>query len=83
LRIAKVVKGQETILASTTLTNPLKDTFFRVGGTATGTTLTLELDGVKKLTATDATFSSGALGLVLETKTAVAQRADNVEAKLE
>ncbi|MGE0681329.1 MAG: PKD domain-containing protein, partial [Candidatus Binatia bacterium] len=67
LRIAKVVKGQETILASTTLTNPLKDTFFRVGGTATGTTLTLDLDGVTELTATDATFASGVPGIALET----------------
>jgi len=43
-----------------------------------GQTLTLSLDGVVKATATDATFSSGPVGLVIQSGGATSQhRADN------
>ena len=49
LQISKVVNGTETVLKSMSLPNPVSGTFFRLEGQANGTTLTLKLDGVQKL----------------------------------
>ena len=62
LQISKVVNGIETVLKSMALPNPVSNTFFRLEGEANGTTLTLKLDGVQKLSVVDATFSSGTSG---------------------
>ena len=63
LRISKVVGGTETLLKFASIGNPAKNTFFQLGGKAQGSTLTLELGGVPKLTVSDATFGSGQVGV--------------------
>ena len=50
LRISKVVAGTETVLKSMAVPNPASNTVFRLEGQATGTALSLKLDGVPKLT---------------------------------
>jgi glucose/arabinose dehydrogenase len=65
LRISKFVNGVETVLKSLSLSNPVSGTLFRLEGQANGTTLTLKLDGVLKLTVVDPTFTAGNVGLGL------------------
>jgi hypothetical protein len=65
LRISKVVNGLEIVLKSAPVANPAREAMFGVACRAEGTTLTLELDGVAKLTTSDATFANGAVGLVI------------------
>jgi len=79
LRISKVVNGFETILGSVAVGSPALNTFFRIGGDATGTQLSLTLDGVKKLTVFDSVLAAGSVGVLLGTGTsATAQyRADS------
>jgi parallel beta-helix repeat protein len=77
LRISKVVNGEETRLATTSVPNPAKNSFFRLTGTITGTTLTLELDGIERLTVSDATFATGTLGILMGSSSTKSYRADN------
>lgn len=65
LRISKFVNGVETVLKSIGLTNPAANAFFHLEGRASGTTLTVALDGVDKGFVTDATYGSGAVGIVI------------------
>ena len=65
LRIARVVKGVETVLKSVGVTNPKANVFFHLEGRASGTTLTVALDGVDKGSVADATYGSGAVGIVI------------------
>ena len=83
LRISRIVNGTEKILATTTLANPGKNVFFRLSGSVNGTTLTLDLNGVKRLAVSDSTFSDGSLGLLLGSGAAVAYRADNFAARVQ
>jgi len=64
LRISKVVNGLETVLKSAPVANPAKDAKFRLTCSAESSTLTLEL-GSSSLTASDSSFSSGSVGLVM------------------
>ena len=66
LRIAKVVAGTETVLTQLALPSPQVNTFFRLTATAVGTTLTLDLNGVSKLSVDDLTFSNGSVGVVVD-----------------
>jgi outer membrane protein assembly factor BamB/PKD repeat protein len=66
LVISKVVNGVETKLASTAIAKPALNTFFRLTGHATGSTLALALGSIT-LTASDPTFGSGSPGLLLST----------------
>jgi hypothetical protein len=59
LRISRIVNGTETVLASPSIPNPVRNAFFHLTGRATGTTVTLELDGGSKLSVSDSRFSSG------------------------
>jgi hypothetical protein len=65
LQISKFVNGKETVLKSQTLPNPVNGTLFRLEGQANGTTLTLKLDGVQKLSVVDLSFSTGNVGIGL------------------
>jgi hypothetical protein len=65
LRISKVVNGVETILKSVGVPNPAANVFFHLEGRASGTTLTVALDGVDKGFVTDATYGSGAVGIMI------------------
>ena len=83
LQISKVVNGIVTVLKSMALPNPVSNTFFRLEGQANGTTLTLRLDGVQKLSVEDSTFSAGNIGIGLgsmSTTTAQTVRANDFAA---
>lgn len=77
LRISRIQNGKETILASTAIANPAKQSFFRLKGAISGPTLTLELEGGKQLVTSDTTFSAGAVGLALGSGAMMSYRADN------
>jgi hypothetical protein len=64
VRISKVKNGIEVVLKSASVSNPSKDTMFRLTCSAENSTLTLEL-GSSRLTASDSSFSSGSVGLVM------------------
>jgi parallel beta-helix repeat protein len=83
LRISRVVNGVERILTQTHITNPTRDTFFRLEGRASGTTLTLSLDGVRRLSVSDSTFAGGSPGILLGSKYTRSYRADNFTATVE
>jgi Big-like domain-containing protein len=80
LRISRIVNGAETILASASIPNPVRNTFFHLTGRATGTTLALELDGVSKLSVSDSRWSSGRVGISLGSSGRASHRADNFSA---
>jgi hypothetical protein len=80
LRIVRVVNRVERVLASAGLPNP-GTVSFTITGHADGATLALDLNGVRKLTATDATFASGAAGFQVGSKSsASSNRIDNFSA---
>ena len=86
LLISRFVNGVETILASSSIANPTRGVSFRltgrVSGTGTATTLTLELNGVVRATATDPTFATGQVGILIGSGTSrtAQQQADNFTA---
>ena len=83
VRIAKVVNGVETVLASAPVENPIRNGFFRLGGQVKGTTLTLDLDGTRKLSVSDYTFAGGSVGILLGSYLpSAAHRADHFSAAL-
>jgi hypothetical protein len=79
LRIAKVQNGAETVLKSVGIGNPAPNVFFKLGCKANGSSLTLQIDGVTKGSATDATFSTGRVGYTISTKGS-SHRIDNFSA---
>lgn len=83
LRISKVVDGVEKTLKTVSIRNPRVNTFFRIGGRAVGTTLTLELDGVAQFSVSDPTFSTGPVGILLGTNSTKPSRADNFDARVQ
>jgi hypothetical protein len=68
LRLARVVKGLETVLGQKSIGNPKRNAWFRLGGRAEGQRLTLELEGVPIFSVSDATFTEGGVGLLLGSK---------------
>jgi hypothetical protein len=73
LRVSKIVNGTETVLKSAPVPALPLNSFFKIEGSAMGTTLKLSLDGVLKLTVTDPTFASGQVGVLLGTGTGAKQ----------
>jgi hypothetical protein len=65
LRIVRVVNGVERVLGRAAIANPKKGSTFALGCSVQGGTLTLTLDGAARATASDATFSSGGVGLLM------------------
>jgi hypothetical protein len=63
LRLAKVVNGVETVLKSVAVQNPAGP--FTLACQASGSTLTLKLNGVTRASASNAPLAAGAVGLVL------------------
>lgn len=87
LRISKVVNGLETVLKQVGISNPQKNALFTLRCALQGTTLTLSY-GSTKLTATDATFGSGSVGMTIGYPTAgsgttVSHRGDNFSATVQ
>src|SRR4029453_12396821 len=85
VRIAKGVKGVETVLKSVGIMNPQREQFFSLGCQAQGETLTVSLNGAKALTASDSTFSSGSVGMSMgyRSGTASSHRADHFTATVQ
>jgi hypothetical protein len=79
LRIAQVQNGAETILKSVGIGNPALNAFSTLSCQASGSTLTLRLDGVAKLSTSSGTFSTGSAGYAISTKGG-SHRADNFSA---
>jgi len=77
LRIARIVNGQEEILATLAVRNVRKGETFRLGGRVSGSTLSLTLDGEEHLSVDDAVFSFGSAGLLLEVGRNASLAADN------
>jgi hypothetical protein len=65
LRISRFVNGVETLLKSVRVPNPSANVFFHLEGRASGTTLTVALDGSDMATVTDTAYASGAVGIVI------------------
>jgi PKD repeat protein len=64
VRISKIVNGEETVLVRDAVANPQFNDFFRLEGSAMGTTLKLKLNGVERLSVEDNTFSQGCVGIL-------------------
>ena len=80
LRISKVQNGVETVLKSVGIANPARDSLSKLSCTASGATLTLRIDGVTKVTATDSAFPSGNTGFTMSTAKVGSHRVDNFSA---
>jgi outer membrane protein assembly factor BamB len=85
LRIAKIVGGLETVLAQMGAPNPQVNTFFRLSATAAGTAISLDLNGVTKLSVDDIAFSAGSIGILVNpgTSSTAMHRVDNVTANVQ
>jgi hypothetical protein len=84
LRIVRVSNGTETVLAAMPYPKPAVNTPFRLGARGVGPQLELTLDGTPMLSATDAAFATGSVGLVLGSQsTTKVYRADNFAASIE
>ena len=80
LRIAKMQNGVETVLKSAGIGNPTRDFLSKLSCTASGTTLTLRIDGVTKVTVIDSAFASGNTGFAMSTAKVGSHRIDNFSA---
>ena len=87
LRIAKVQGGVETLLKSVGASNPAKGAFFALSCQASGSTLSLQLNGATKVTVSDGTLLSGSPGLFIGYKsgtgTSASHRVDNFSASVQ
>jgi hypothetical protein len=83
VRIAKVENGVERALASANVTNPARGKFFLFRGEATTTGLSLELDGVRKLSVNESGFAAGSPGVLVRVVSGkAAHRIDNFSASV-
>ena len=80
LRIAKVQNGAETVLKSVGFANPALNTFSKLSCEASGTTLTLRIDGVTKLWTSNSIFTTGSTGYTISTLKGSSHRAENFSA---
>ena len=68
LRISRIANGVETVLKHVPAPNPVPGRAFRLKGSISGNVLTLYLDGVLKVSASDPNpFESGSVGLYIAT----------------
>jgi hypothetical protein len=79
VRIAKMQNGAETVLKSVGIGNPALNAMSKISCQVSGSTLTLLIDGVTKLSTSDGTFGTGSAGFVISAKTG-SHRADNFSA---
>lgn len=84
LLISKIVNGFETILANAPTANPAKLLSFHIKARVTGSTLSLDFNGVNKVNATDSTFATGKVGILISGGTTTyQQQADNFSASVQ
>ena len=87
LRIVAVTSGQEVVLGQASVPNPSENSLFKLSAAADGCSLSLTLEGVKTVTATDCRIPSGKVGVILGTRTTnaalkVSHRADDFSAEI-
>jgi phosphodiesterase/alkaline phosphatase D-like protein len=80
LNISRVSNGVEQVLKYAAITNPAQNSFSRLEGQASGTTLKLLVNGAEKVSVTDAGFASGSPGIFLSSGNAGTCLADNFSA---
>ncbi len=80
LRIAKVQNGVETVLKSVGIGNPASNAFSKLSCQASGSTLTLLVDGVTKISVSNGTFTTGSVGYTISTLAGSSHRAENFTA---
>ncbi len=82
LRISRVIGGEETVLGQVNVKNPARNAGFWLSARADDRFLTLELDGVSRLTVSDddATLAEGTVGLLLRSRFRLPLQADNFSA---
>jgi hypothetical protein len=84
LLISRFVNGVETILAAAGIVNPAKLVPFHIRARASGTSLSLDFNGVNKVNATDASFAAGKVGVLIGNNASTAQQqADNFTATVQ
>jgi outer membrane protein assembly factor BamB len=76
LRISKLVNGNETVLKYVQVPMATVNTPFHLVGSISGSTLTLTM-GAVQITATDSTYASGTIGVLVNTGPAATHAADN------
>jgi hypothetical protein len=82
VRIGKMQNGVETVLKSVGIGNPTLNALSKISCQASGSTLTLLIDGVTKLSMSDGTFGTGSAGYMISAKTGT-HRADNFSAMVQ
>lgn len=81
LLISKFVNGAETVLKAVAIANPVKGTPFKLAASVIGTMISLDFNGVSKVTVSDTTFASGGVGIVMGcTKGTAQHQADHFAA---
>jgi len=80
LRIAKVQNGVETVLKSVGIGNPAPNALFKLSCQASGSTLTLLIDGVAKTWVSNGIFTTGRTGYTISTLKGSSHRAENFSA---
>jgi hypothetical protein len=63
-----------------TVPNPAVNAFSALSCQASGNTLSLALDGISKLSAVDASFTTGSVGFSIVSKGSASHRADDFSA---
>jgi hypothetical protein len=78
-----VVNGAEQVLKQVSSANPTRGASFRLAARAEGNLLTLEVDGVPRLSLSDGTFADGGVGLLLRSSRRLALTVDDFAATVE
>jgi hypothetical protein len=82
VRIVKVQNGVETVLRAASVWNPVMNVSWTVVCQASGSTLSLKVDGRTLISATDASWSTGSVGFLMSSRTA-SHRGDNFSATVQ
>jgi hypothetical protein len=77
LRISKIINGAETILKWVQVPMATLNTPFHLVGSVVGSTLTLTLTGVAPISVNDTTYTTGSIGVLVNTGPAGTHSADN------
>jgi hypothetical protein len=85
LVISRIVNGVEKILAAPSIGNPAKNVPFHLTARASGSTLSLDFNGVNKANVlNETTFTSGKLGILIGSNSKTTQyQADNFRASVQ
>jgi hypothetical protein len=84
LRIARVVNGTTTILATVAQANPAVNVPFKLTARVSGTAISLDLNSVNRVNVNDTTFSTGKVGILVGSSSSTVQyQGDNFTASVQ